>query len=778
MSEHPNPISTTQQSLSLPEHIGKRVDPAYSSVLHARVKEILHIHHDSFPGTQPVSFETKHLSELEREDYFVCEKTDGIRYLLFFVHSPKGPASFLFDRNKVWYYVPNLLFPVRSREKEYLKDTLMDGELVMEEDSHDKKTWRFLLFDLMAINGTPVTKRSFNTRLGVLRQEVIAPFNNSLRHITDPSKMPPFTIELKKMERSYGLHLVFEQMSKLKHCTDGVIWTPVKYPYMAGTSEKLLKWKPPEQNTVDFRISVRWSKEHKPIYSLEVLSHGVTYKFFDHFQPESSLAGEWKGHPPDGRIAEFRFDPDWEVTIVEQGYAPTTRKGGWRFVRFRTDKSTANDEGVVKKILNSIRDGITRDQLLAHMDRVRSAWKAREKGLPPPPHKPEALSLSTTSMKTNQPLATPTSSILPSPSVTNSSGYFPERSNSISSTSVLDRRRSEADVRSKSSQNATSTSAPAPAPSTSIQVNDSNGRKASVDSGMANKREASPKVSAMERKRFKSWAGEESLERIDEHQQQSSSSSPPSPHKSPRHHSPKYEQQQKHTEMHQAAQAAGERNGTTHKKKFKSPSPPSSSPTPPPPSTTSSNIQPSRTSSIHSLLTTSVDPVIQQQPPSSNLSPSPVTTSANPSTTIIASPPPTKRRAFDLATILHDDNHRKVPSEQQKMVQFINYHADGMHIQATSSPRNDSNEWTSSLAPSTLQYHQQSAISTTAVPAYHHQLHQQHTSSPMEPGGRQLSVWKVPQQQPPPPSSSSPASSSSDQKQKRSSKAMLDFILN
>jgi hypothetical protein len=32
---------------------------------------------------------------IEREDYFVCEKSDGVRYLLFFLTSPKGPASFL-----------------------------------------------------------------------------------------------------------------------------------------------------------------------------------------------------------------------------------------------------------------------------------------------------------------------------------------------------------------------------------------------------------------------------------------------------------------------------------------------------------------------------------------------------------------------------------------------------------------------------------------------------------------------------------------------------------
>ncbi|KAL9539701.1 hypothetical protein MBANPS3_010118 [Mucor bainieri] len=204
-----------------------------------------------------------------------------------------------------------------------------------------------------------------------------------------------------------------------------------------------LKWKPPELNTVDFRIAARWSKEHKPIYSIEVLSNGVTYKFYDHFQPEPALATQWKNQLPDGRIAEFRYDPQCEVTIIEQGYAPTVRKGGWRFVRFRDDKSTANDEQVVKKIIHSIQDGVTKEQLLACMDRVRAAWKAREKGLPMPPlpsKAPGNLTLTTQLTPTTSVSSTPTSSsVLQSPGFPSaSSGYFREshdsssRSNSIS----------------------------------------------------------------------------------------------------------------------------------------------------------------------------------------------------------------------------------------------------------------------------------------------------------------------------------------------------------
>lgn len=127
-------------------------------------------------------------------------------------------------------------------------------------------------------------------------------------------------------------------------------------------------------------------------------------------------------------------------------------------MRFRDDKSTANDEIVVKRIINSIQDGVTKEQLLLCMDRVRAAWKAREKGLPMPPLPTQApktltnLILSTQHLPSSSAMNTPTfsSPVVNSPSTSlSSTGYFRDRedinrNNSISEESPTTKRKSSA----------------------------------------------------------------------------------------------------------------------------------------------------------------------------------------------------------------------------------------------------------------------------------------------------------------------------------------------
>ena len=56
---------------------------------------------------QPISFDKNSLTELENENYFVSEKADGVRVLLFAVINGKGIGEcFLVDRKNDYYFIP------------------------------------------------------------------------------------------------------------------------------------------------------------------------------------------------------------------------------------------------------------------------------------------------------------------------------------------------------------------------------------------------------------------------------------------------------------------------------------------------------------------------------------------------------------------------------------------------------------------------------------------------------------------------------------------------
>ncbi|KAJ3323746.1 Dcp1p-Dcp2p decapping enzyme complex alpha subunit, partial [Boothiomyces sp. JEL0866] len=298
-----------------------------------------------FPGAQPVSFGSVHLSELLEEDYFVSEKADGIRLLLYTRTLPdKKVEAYLIDR-KNHYYFHHFGLPLPGLQKSH-QNTVLDGELVID---GGKKL--FMVFDALFVHDKDVTAKPYTKRLGVklvliqnLRENVIKPFMESMKRNPDYLRKFPFEITQKRIEFSYNLHCVFRDMEKYKHETDGLIFTSAVAPYAFATCDKMLKWKPAEENTVDFKIL-----NNRGVYHLGILIKDDNYEDFGELTVDETTAEKWDQDPPFGRIIECRYDPDWP--------------NNWKFSRFRDDKLTSNHISVYHKILESIHDNVTKEQV-------------------------------------------------------------------------------------------------------------------------------------------------------------------------------------------------------------------------------------------------------------------------------------------------------------------------------------------------------------------------------------------------------------------------------
>lgn len=175
---------------------------------------------ERFPGPQPISIEKKHIPLLSKNEYLVCEKTDGVRhFLVCFTDSQNRKICALVNRSFDYTLYP-LTVP---------RDTLLDGELLGN---------KFIIHDAVCIKGEDFRKRSLTDRLLYAKAVVksIVP-------------IPSLTVVCKQMIPYSDIR----QLMLGEH-TDGVIFTPVNEPVRMGTHVTLFKWKPLERITVDFYL--------------------------------------------------------------------------------------------------------------------------------------------------------------------------------------------------------------------------------------------------------------------------------------------------------------------------------------------------------------------------------------------------------------------------------------------------------------------------------------------------------------------------------------------
>jgi hypothetical protein len=176
---------------------------------------------ERFPGPQPVSIERKHIPLLSKNEYLVCEKTDGVRHFLACFTSGSENKKMCVLVNRSFDYE---LFPLTVP-----RDTLLDGELLGNV---------YIIHDAMWIQGKDLRQMNLTDRLAHAKAlvKIILP-------------IPKLRVVCKNM-------IPFKEMCTLKlgEHTDGVIFTPVNEPVRMGTHRTLFKWKPFERITIDFLL--------------------------------------------------------------------------------------------------------------------------------------------------------------------------------------------------------------------------------------------------------------------------------------------------------------------------------------------------------------------------------------------------------------------------------------------------------------------------------------------------------------------------------------------
>lgn len=344
------------------------------------VSRLCHTDPDRFPGSQPISFSVRDLARLESHDFWVCEKSDGVRVLLFVLTDPGTgeQTTFIIDRHNTYRQLSGLYFPHHENPRKPLLDTLVDGELVVDVDPRtQRETLRYLAFDCLIADNQNVMSKPLDKRCGRLNTWFFKPYEKMMIDHPHMASQQPFQIKVKQTTFSYHVRTVFDGIPSLQHGNDGLIYTCVSTRYSPGTDNNILKWKPPSENSIDFKLVLRFPPlahdpktpdfHAKPLFLLHAWTGGDGAQNYEQYDEMYVEDDEWErlkqsGEQIDDRIVEVH----WEL-----------EHSRWRMMRFRDDKPNGNHISVIEKIIQSIADGVEKETLLERSDAIRNAWKAR-----------------------------------------------------------------------------------------------------------------------------------------------------------------------------------------------------------------------------------------------------------------------------------------------------------------------------------------------------------------------------------------------------------------
>lgn len=306
---------------------------------------------DAFPGAQPVSMTIHNLIFLSVKPYMVSWKADGTRYLMLILE--EGKVYFM-DRKSNFFKTHGIKFPRKSAPNDHLYGTLLDGEMVLD-DVKGQKSARYLIYDVVKFENHDVGHEDFRKRISCIRSEIIDPREKAKSEGRIDRSKEPFGIRWKPFYEISATNSFFKDSfrSSVGHEMDGLIFQPVNDPYVGGTCDTILKWKPHTLNSIDFKLMV--VKEQNPGMLPETFACLMVID-------ENRILPFHKI-----KITKSNSDlKEYHNQIVECTWDNSIKN--WKILRIRTDKPNPNSLRTAQSVWDSIMRPVTKDSLLKYID--------------------------------------------------------------------------------------------------------------------------------------------------------------------------------------------------------------------------------------------------------------------------------------------------------------------------------------------------------------------------------------------------------------------------
>lgn len=226
------------------------------SELQGKVQDMCHWSMQGFPGCQPVSMDRKNIINLHTKPYKVSWKADGTRYMMLI--NDKNEIYF-FDRNFSCFQVDNTSFPRKTNLHEHLKDTLLDGEMVIDEFKGHRFP-RYLAYDIIYYDGIEMIEKTFDERLKCIFENVVGPRNEAFSKRITVRELEPFGVRGKEFwPITQSKSLLGEKFAKsLAHKPDGLIFQPsldVSIFFLVAFFTEICSFQNVKSSSWNFKIS-------------------------------------------------------------------------------------------------------------------------------------------------------------------------------------------------------------------------------------------------------------------------------------------------------------------------------------------------------------------------------------------------------------------------------------------------------------------------------------------------------------------------------------------